>query len=343
MSTPNYQKRLIGDPEKEHAAMEVDRKIRWHSVDYRADPGERGWVNRGFWIHNTPRLMPLCRLFGHKPVIDGVDYRNPKAERPRWVVCDGCGIRAGNLVTDLPIGARHTGPLPQPWGEPTGTIGGQLVIGPASMTVSAEVKIGNSGSEHLLAGHVHLGNLGALYLHTERHGRWLQRRLNPTGYKSRVTGFAIHDGNFYGRIWADRDGWSRKDPRWQQWSFTIDPRTILLGHARYGYTDVGDPVEAVVRMPHGDDHPVTLQLQRQSHGRDRSKRRRLSWLVHWESERGIPTKSHSSGGSTSSGEKVDDQAVENGTWPAQACASIASRMTAQRVRYGYHDSAEEGT
>ena len=50
-------------------------------------------------------------------------------------------------------------------------------------------------------------------------------------------------------------------------SVRIDPRDVVLGERRYSYADVGDRVPAVVRMPHGDDHVVTLQLQRQTFGR----------------------------------------------------------------------------
>jgi hypothetical protein len=316
-------------------------RIYAYSVDYRKEREESGRVNRGFWVHNLPRLMPLCRLLGHKPVVDGVDYSyhandGERHNKPRWVCCDRCGIRvAGKFdASDLSIGARWTGPLPGPWTSAIGEVGGQLVLLGGSSTVGVEVKIGHAGSEHTLAAHVHLGKLGALYLHTEGFGTGLQRWLNPTGYESRVTGFDIMYGRFYGQIWAKRNSSSHDDPRWQRWSFPVDPRDILFGPRRYRHENVGDPVQATVWMPHGDDHQVTLQLQREAFGRDRLKRRRLSWMAKWRTRPGIPTKPHG-GRVLGSGVRVPDGAVRSGTWPAEACAAIATDMTADRTRYRF--------
>lgn len=163
-----------------------------HTVDYRKDRAESGWINRGFWLHHTPRLMPLCRLFGHRVVVDGVDIKTygrnrvQKVDRSRWACCDRCGIRLQQPIdSDLEIGQPYTDPIPAPAmaddiSGATGVVGGQLVVWGAHDGFSAEVKVGNAGSEHTLAAHLHLSKLGALYLHTERHGTWLQRRLVPT-------------------------------------------------------------------------------------------------------------------------------------------------------------------
>lgn len=188
------------------------------SVDY-ADRDGRGpgcLVNRGFWLNGTPRLMPVCRMFGHRPVVDGVDMTYQG--RPhwfRWVVCDRCGVRPdpqGSLDDDLVVGQPYTGgysgalvvddsgkpqPVgrePGPWpAKPTGTIGGQVVIGGHYPGPSVEVKVGNGGSEHTLAAHLDLGRLGVLYLHTEQHGR-PRVRPNVCSCSCRVTVWSSPSG-----------------------------------------------------------------------------------------------------------------------------------------------------
>jgi hypothetical protein len=309
--------------------------IRTHTVDYSKDRGAGGWINRGFWVHGLPRLMPMCRLFGHRPVIDGYDSKYSD-ERARWVACDRCGLRTSDRRSDgaPALDSSYSGPTT--WDEAVGVFGGQLVLIGAHTGVSVEVKLGNMGSEHTLAGHVHLGKLGALYLHTEKFGTGLIRRFNRRSYESRVIGFNLSDGRFSGKVWAKRDSWSKTDPRWQQWSFQIDPRTILFGPKRYGYTDHGAPVEAVVRMPHGDDYPVKLQLQRQTFGRQKLKRKRLSWCVDWNTVGGgIPTKNTGRGRVSGSGVNVSDAAATDGGWEAEACVAIAAQMTKDRNRYGF--------
>ncbi len=319
-----------------------DRPRMWvHSTDYREDRGQRSLINRGFWLNGVPRLIPLCRLLGHRPVVDGVDMRT--ANRPtrpsRWVVCDRCGIRTepqGPIDTDLAIGDRYIDPLPGPWPvSPRGSIGGQLVIAGAHPGVSAQVKVGNMGSQHVLAAHLHLDRLGALYVHTEGHGRGVQRRLNPQGWHSRVIELRIDNGHLQWELWARRDEHSSSDPWWMHGSIQIDPRTILWGPKRYRYEDVGDPVERAVRMPHGDDHLVELQLQRQSLGRDRLRRRKNSWMVQWSSKHGIPTKSTDCGRVYGSGSNVSAEGARTGRWPEEAAAAIADRVTRDRTRYGY--------
>ena len=179
--------------------------MRWHTTDYRKrDKREaRGnLVNRGFWL-TFPRLMPLCRLFGHKPVVDG--YDNSRDGGSRWVVCDRCGVRPdgqGRLDPKLwCIGQRYNGPRtatppdlralkslqlgdklppepsfhpPGPWPTaPTGVIGGQLLIGRTHGLFNVGVELGCAGADHVLAGHVQVNPLGALYLHTEGFGTGL--------------------------------------------------------------------------------------------------------------------------------------------------------------------------
>lgn len=346
--------------------------MRIFTVNYLAEDGSarRGAVlNRGVFVHHVPRLILLCRLFGHRPVVDGTDIgdslHGPRGHR--WVCCDRCGVRAepqGQLDPATPIGQRYTGPwaeaLPEDPKErrlalvqhkeqhqgvsvhrpgplstsPTSTVGGQVVIGGKGRGLSVQFTIGCAGEENTLAGHVSLGRLGALYLHTDRHGTWLQRRLNATGYVNRTTSLRVGDGRLSWQAWANQDHWSRSTPRWRDGSLRIDPRDLLLGEKRFNYDSHGEPVAGVVRMPHGDDHPVTLQLQRQTHGRHRG-RKKLSWVVDWQCKPGIPTKPGDRGWILGSGVPVPDRAVAQGTWPMEAAAGIAEWATKERTRYGF--------
>lgn len=313
--------------------------LHWFTVDYRERDGTQRvhLVNRGFWLSGLPRLILLCRLRGHRPVVDGTEgYRG----RPgyRWVTCDRCGVRThpqGPIDADLALRQPYTGDLPGPWpASPRGTFGGQIVVGKLFGGASAQFKVGNAGSEHVLAGHVRLNPLGALYLHVEDFGRGIQRRLNPRGYHSRVVEVDVGDGHLRWKLWARRDEWSRSDPWWMSGSMQIDPRTILWGPLRYSYEDVGGPVPATVRMPHGDDHGVTLQLQRRELGRRGLRRRRVAWVVDWECLGGIPTRGDR-GGVTASSVEVSSPAVDESGWPEEACAAIAAGLTRERARHGF--------
>lgn len=337
------------------------------SVNYRERDGERPGtlLNRGFFVSGLPRLIPLCRVLGHRAVVDGYNSRH-SSDRARWVCCDRCGVRPdpqGQLDPDRwGLGDRYDGPLdgvrppypsndeikqraeqglplydrepvPGPWpAKPTGEVGAQLIIGKSFPGWEAELKIGNAGSEHTLAAHLRLYPFGAIYLHTERFGTWLQRRLNPTGYQSRIISLGIQHGGIDWKLWAKRDEWSKTDPWWMSGTIKLDPRDRLFGRFRYDYEDIGDPVTVMVRMPHGDDHEARLKLQRRTAGRNR--RRFDAWTVDWSTRPGIPTKPHG-GEVLGSAVDVSARSVEGRTWPAEAAAAITSRMTADRTRYGY--------
>lgn len=338
------------------------------SVNYcdRDDASPGMWVHRGFWLHDLPRLMLVCRIIGHRPVVDGTKSSHGGAGA-RWVVCDRCGVRPepqGSLDPNRwNVGDRYTGP----WGgpaptdpderftvfkaykdtryppgtfpaKPAGAVGGEFCAGRKGMqAVGFSLKVGNGGSEQTLAASIHLWWV-SLYLHTERFGTWLQRRLNPVGYESKVIELEAHNGRLWWKLWARRNGWSGDDPKWRHGSLQIDPRTLLLGPKRYAYTDHGAKVTETVHMPHGDEHPVHLQLQRQALGRKRG-RKRLSWSVDWDAPRGIPTRPDGRGRICGSGVAVPDDAVANGTWPAAAAARIADRLAADRARNDWNPAA----
>lgn len=338
--------------------------MRFHTVDYRKDrPHDPSLVHRGAWLFGVPRVVLLCRLFGHRPIVDGTKD-DALSTRYRWVACDRCGIRPEPQGSPDPaqwtIGQRYTGEyltrtippqarkqlaerghtarlnLPGPWpAHPTSTIGGELVIG-RQATFGAGLKLGNVGSEQVLAADFGLPGLFHLYLHTEHHGQFLQRRLNPTSYQSRVIDITAHHGRLWWELWARRDEQAKTDPWWMHGSLRIDPRTILLGEIRHTYTDVGDRIEATVRMPEGDDHTVTLQLQKRTTGRKHG-RKTTHWTVDWDAPAGIPFRNDSWKGDNIYGSGVDitHVAVDNGRWVAEACAQIAAQCTSDRSRYHY--------
>lgn len=317
----------------------------WHSVNYKAQGDDiRGaLVNRGFWAH-LPRLVIACRLAGHKPVVDGTPGFNGRPGS-RWVCCDRCGIRPepqgnldpavwniGDLIDlDSPVKDAPGGPGTWPT-SPEGTIGGQLIIG-GRVTAGVSVKVGNCGSEHVLAAHACAPFLGGLYLHTERFGTWLQRRLNPVGYESRVISLGVHDGRVRWQLWAPRDG-DRDGPRWRDSSVRIDPRDIVLGERRYSYTDVSGKEPVTLLMPDGTEHAVTMKLQQQAHGRSKG-RKRESWLVDCDCRDGIPDRHPSRGGLCGWSVAVSDKAVEAGAWQQEAIAASIVKVTEIRIRYGF--------
>ncbi|MFG2001703.1 hypothetical protein ACGFNU_21385 [Spirillospora sp. NPDC048911] len=341
------------------------------SVNYRTQeghPSKGQLVNRGFWIRDLPRPLVLCRTFGHQPTVDGCGSPGERGHVARWVTCSRCGERPepqGNLdPARWDIGVSYTGgwkPTPpgtpetlkslfdgdglsnepafSPPGSwptnPTWVFGGQIIIGPSFDGASVEMKVGNAGSEQPLAGHVRLNPLGALYLHSEKLGRGIQRRLNSTGYDSRVVGVDVSLRRLTWKLWAKRDSWSKEDPCWQQGSVSLDPLAKAFGQRQYWYTDVDGPVDATVRLPHGDDYTVTLKLQRCELGRPKLRRRHHSWTVDWTCRGGIATKPGDRGRISGGAVEVTASSVQEGSWPLEATAALAQNVTQQRTRYGF--------
>jgi hypothetical protein len=311
-------------------------------------PDPRVLLHRSYHAHGVPRLMALCRLLGHKPVVDGYDSEH-NSDRARWVCCDRCGVRPepqGPLGADRwNLGDRYTGALPGPWPDkPEGALGAELIIG-RSHSIGADIKVGNPGSEHVLEAHIGLGPVGALYVNTERFGQWIQRRLNPVGYNSREIGFSIYDGDLSWKLWAKRDKWSKTDPKWMQGSFSIDPRQHLLGPRRNYKLSETEKVPVVVRMPEGDNYDVLVHLERWETRRTRG-RARTFWRAEWESEAGIPVRNHSWKGDEyySSSWVIDGVTPDTPRWPYILAAKAAEQCTRDRARYGYQapEPADDG-
>ncbi|WP_186404992.1 hypothetical protein, partial [[Actinomadura] parvosata] len=266
-------------------------------------------VHRGIWLHDLPRLMLWCRLRGHKPVVDGYGPTPPGADAARWVTCDRCGVRPdpqGNLPpARFDVGQPYTNKLyragfvqamrelgastwgPGQWpGQPTGTLGGEIVVGKTFGVFSAGIMIGAAGTDHAVSCHLRVWPFGALYLHTEAFGTWLQRRLIPEGYDSRVINVSVDDWAIRWQWWAREDSWSRNDPWWMHGSISLDLVQALFGPKRYSYETVDGPVLGWVKMPEGDTHQVQLTLQRQRLGRPRLKRAKWAWSVGWDTPNG---------------------------------------------------------
>ncbi|MEU9615892.1 hypothetical protein AB0D56_30685 [Streptomyces sp. NPDC048209] len=332
------------------------------TVDYRKDERGQGTIlNRGYFLNGLPRLIALCRLLGHKPVVDGYDSKYGKPGR--WVCCKRCGIRPqpqGALdATEWDLGQPYTGPfnlspptppdiikrledatpVPQPTSEPgpwpaspTSGVGAQFIIGRSFSGVGFDIKVGSPASEQCLAAHISLNPLGALYVHTEDHGRWIQRLLNNTKWESRETGIRFDLGTFSWRLWAPRDHSSINDPGWMRGSIHIDPRHYLLGPNRGDYTTHGEKTQATVYMPDGTQYDITLVLERWERGRARG-RKTITWEADWSCRGGIPVRFDRSihGASVN----VTEDAATSGQWIQQACAAIAAQCAEDRARYGY--------
>lgn len=361
---------------------ETGRRRRWYQL-----------ADVGFWLHNTPRLLWRCWLFGHRPVVDGTQPTRYSTSAPyRWVVCDRCGKRGdpqGSLnPATFHIGDVYRGPwepqLPQTErkraaaiaaykGAPdrplyyapgpiprraTGQLGGQLVVGGGWGGPGFELKVGNCGSEHTLAARLSFGWLGTLYLHTEDHGQWLQRWLNPVGYESKIVSVDVRRGRIVWRWWIGRDssyGGGRRraagsPPWWRDGELRFVPpvRDWLLGKREITYFEpplesfdlihgVGAGVFRCVRL-HDGDYLVKLKLQQVIDGRARW-RRTVRWEVDWSAQgRGIPTEGPESGRYWGSAVDVSERAVTAGTWPAEAVAAIAVTITQARTRGGWEPS-----
>lgn len=353
--------------------------MRWHTVNYKEQEvsSSRMLVHRGWWLSDLPRLMLICRLRGHRPVVDGYGPYGARLHAARWVACDRCGVRpspqgsldpekhqvgdpytgpwvpltrvlAGNAIMGL-LGLR-TAPVheddqgkPGPWPDsPRGGIGGEVVVGSRALSgFSIGFEVGNSGSDHMLDAHLRLGRLLAIYVHTEGFGTWVQRRLNPSGYDSREVHLSILDWQIRWSLWGRTNSWLSTDPRWRQGYVSFDLVEKLFGPRRFSYELVGDEEMGLVRLREGDQHEVRLQLKRERLGRPRLRwRDRLAWSVQWTAAPGIPYKEGRAIDSWSV--RVDDEVVRDGTWQVAALTEIGKVLSKMRARRGYRPRPEAG-
>lgn len=349
------------------------------SVDYSKDrPDPRVLMNRGFFLSGLPRLILTCRTFGHRPVVDGYDsmYGPQEQRRARWITCDRCGIRPepqGHLdPEEWDLGQHYTGPFnptqplspavrkqlirrghdagirqPGAWpANPDSAIGAQVIIGRSSF-LSARIKVGSRSSEQCLAVNLSLGPLGAIYLHAEDHGRFLQRRLNGNkdlATESREIGIDFDHGRLSWTLWANRDTWSKDDPKWMRGSIPVDPRHHLLGPRKNCKVSETDKVPAVVRMPEGDSYDVTVHLEQWETRRTRG-RARTFWRAEWACKKGIPVRNHDWKGDEtySCSWQIEGVTPDNPRWPHVVAAAAAEQCSRGRARYGYRAPSESET
>lgn len=346
--------------------------------EWNGGPGRswRQPLHIGFWWHGVPRPTVRCWLFGHRPVVDGTTpskYSTGEWDVPHlWVCCNRCGLR-GHLQGRLDpgvyaVGDRYLGPWSDPFPpedsvkyhkafmamktdrargyEPPGpiprtdrgTLGGELVVGRNWSGLGFELKVGNAGSEHILAARLGFGVLGVLYLHTsDGWGQWVQRRLNPVGYDSRVISVDIGLDEARWSWWARRDNHDQvRESWWRNGGFHLRPLDRVFGRRRYEYEEVPGCVKVgrFVDLPEGR-YMVALTLQRCTLGRRRGPKKR-SWSVDWSAlGKGLPTKGPESGRIFGSGVTVSGRSVGAGTWPAEAAARIALQITEDRTGRGW--------
>jgi hypothetical protein len=327
-------------------------------------PDPRVLLHRSYYAHDVPRMMAVCRLLGHKPVIDGYDSKHSD-DRARWVTCDRCGVRPepqGRLDPDQwNLGQPYAGPYngqhlpgqaayqlakrgivpkpsakPGPWpAHPTGALGAELIVGRA-LTTGIGIKVGNPGSEQVLSARLALGPIGALYMHTEHFGQWIQRRLNPDSYESREIDVSVHDGRIWWKVWARRNEHRASDPKWMNGNVAIDPRDYLLGPQKNRKVSETEEVPAVVRMPEGDSYDVLVHLEKWETRRTRG-RARTFWRAEWERKEGIPVRNHSWKGDEyySSSWAIEGVTPDNPRWPNIIAAAAAEHCSRDRARYNY--------
>jgi hypothetical protein len=189
---------------------------------------------------------------------------------------------------------------------------------------------------------VHLGPLGALYLHTGGGiGRVVQRRLNadsPDGRcrPSQQVEVRLDRGRLRWRWWVPRDSTPREHglPWWRDGELDLRLLDKVLGPRRYDFVDVpGGQAARLVRMPEAD-YLVNLKLREVTVGRRRGRHKRMPYEVDWSAlGKGIPTEGPLRGRIFGASVSVTDAAVAAGTWPAAAAAGIAEYITARRTSH----------
>lgn len=90
----------------------------------------------------------------------------------------------------------------------------------------------------------------------EKYGHW----------QSRDIGIRVHDGTCWVDIWGKHGSWSKQDPKWQRFNFSVDPRD-LFGKRTYE-SKVLEKVQVDIPLPEGT-YPATMEIRLDSWGRSR--------------------------------------------------------------------------
>jgi hypothetical protein len=330
-----------------------------HMIDYNERDGrDRGhWSNRGYTLWLNLPSNPACWLLGHRPRVVVVTPTTMAAYA--YLDCRWCGRRHHDperrltAATAQARGAQIEANTDRRigWGGCQAEFHAQVVLGHGQVhTAGLSVGLGGLGSETPIDVAAYVP-LAGLYLHTSLGGRLAERLTGGTGSREFQV---VFDGprQEVGRCQLQVTPWGRKhetrqaDPWWVRGkTFHLSPLDRLWGERRYTYAAEGDPVEAIVRMPDGDDHPVILQLLRQRYGRPRGGRQIYTWSAAWSSRAGIPFRRDGWKGDGVHGSSVavSADAVRAGRWPQEAVARIAVRVAGDRARYDWKPATAEAT
>lgn len=211
------------------------------------------------FVHSAPRLTATCRLLGHKAKRVDLKYVGANPHTEFFYECGRCGTRPINQA--FPSG---------PWQEPEGGAHLEYWFLPKKLhdSWSLNFRVGNPGSENNFAGHVTCPLFG-VYWGIEGYLDGLRRLLNDGDhYESREIGLAFHDGTFWVKLWAKRNSWSSKDPKWQQMNWA--PADTIFGKRQNSH-EVVDECSAIIPMPEGG-YPATIKLERWERWRPRGRR-----------------------------------------------------------------------
>ena len=125
-------------------------------------------------------------------------------------------------------------------------------------------------------------------------------------------------------------------------SVPVDPRHHLFGPRKNRKMSETDRVPAVVRMPEGDTHDVTVHLEQWETRRTRG-RATTYWMAQWDCKAGIPVRNHDWKGDEtfSSSWRIEGVTPDNARWPYIVAAAAAEDCSRDRARYNYRAPTEE--
>lgn len=168
-------------------------------------------------------------------------------------------------------------------------------------------------------------------------GRYKRHRGDLNGrYDGRDIAIRIDDGKVWWELWTRTGSWTKGQfARWRSGCGELNPLNWIWGEPRYWYES--EEVSHLRIDLAENSYGVIATLQRQLHGRPKSKRRRMIWVVDVVSREGIPNRFDHSGGWK--GDRVHGFAVglaeRRRDWQADAKAAIESRILADRARTGF--------
>lgn len=275
------------------------------------------YYKRHFW-HHTPRLVAMCRVFGHKPTVGRA------GAHPTWFECARCGTRPVDQY-DLFSG----------WSKPEGGFSLEVPVwSPGKKTNWAfNFRVGGDSSERTFKGHVDLGFI-AIYWGLEGYGEGLRRRLIKRGdYETRVFQLAWHDGTLWSAIWEKSGHWSRSDPWWMSNNF--NPKDFFLGRQKHS-SEVLEEKRTTVPMPEGS-YPATVKLERATWKRPRWPRPFIRYSTDIKPDHFIPVPGKGENSWDCGDDGVWSQSGPcsgpDSAWASKAVAGLVEAALRDRERY----------